>query len=164
MNCGAKYGLIMAQTFGYMITWTTYGTWLQGDKRGYVKEGKILPSNQPLEDANKQNLAKESVKLSSAHRQIVQNAILEKAKQLNQKMYALSVSYNHVHLVAGYIPMPMGLVVRHYKGVAQTALRKVGLAGRVWTKGFDKRYCFDEQTLKNRINYVKSHDENLAYI
>jgi REP element-mobilizing transposase RayT len=150
----------MAKTLGYMITWTTYGSWLQGDKRGYVKEGKILPSSQPLANANKQNLSKEPVRLSDTHRQIVKDAILEKAKQLNQKMYALSVSCNHVHFVVGYIPMPMGLVVRHYKAVAQTALRKVGLAGRVWTKGFDKRYCFDEQTLKNRINYVKSHDKN----
>jgi hypothetical protein len=54
--------------------------------------------------------------------------------------------------------MPIGLVVRHYKGSAQAALRKVGVAGRIWTKGFDKRYCFDQQTLQNRINYVKSHD------
>jgi len=33
---------------GYMITWTTYGSWLQGGKRGYVKNGKILPANDKL--------------------------------------------------------------------------------------------------------------------
>jgi len=150
----------MAKTIAYMITWTTYGTWLQGDERGYVKNGQILPPNQSLEDSNKQNLSKEPVKLSNVQRQIVQNAILEKADQLNQKIFVLSVSSNHVHIVAEYIPMPIGLVVRHYKGVAQTALRKTGLSGRIWTKGFDKRYCFDEQTLKKRIDYVKSHNKN----
>jgi len=155
VNCGAKYGLIMAKTIAYMITWTTYGKWLQGDKRGYVKNGKILPTNQSLEDSNKQNLSKEPVKLTKTHRQIVQDAIFEKAKQLNQKIYALSVSSNHVHIVAEYIAMPIGLVVRHYKG---SALRKVGLSGKIWTKGFDKRYCFDQQTLQNRINYAKSYD------
>jgi len=151
---------MMAKTIGYMITWTTYGTWLQGDERGYVKNGKILPTNQPLEDSNKQNLSKEPVKLTKIHRQIVQKAILEKAKQLNQKICALSVSSNHVHIVAEYIAMPIGLVIRHYKGSAQAALRKVGIPGRIWTKGFDKRYCFDEKTLNNRIDYVNMHNKS----
>jgi hypothetical protein len=28
----------MVKTLGYMITFTTHGTWLQGDERGFVKE------------------------------------------------------------------------------------------------------------------------------
>ena len=32
--------LIMARMIGYILTWTTYGKWLQRDKRGYVKEGE----------------------------------------------------------------------------------------------------------------------------
>jgi REP element-mobilizing transposase RayT len=154
----------MAKTIAYMITWTTYGTWLQGDKRGYVKSGKIFTPNQSLEDSNKQNLSKEPVKLSLIHRQVVQEAIQQMAKQLNQEIFALSVSSTHVHVLDEYIPMPIGLVVRHYKGAAQSALRIVGLVGRIWTKGFDKRYCFDEQTLKKRINYVKSHNKNSKYL
>ena len=154
----------MAKTIAYMITWTTYGTWLQGDERGYVKDGQIFPPNQSLEDSNKQNLIKDPVKLSPNHQQMVKEAILQKAKQIQQKIYALSVSSTHVHVLAEYIPMPIGLVVRHYKGAAQTALRKTGLSSRIWTKGFDKRYCFDEQTLKKRIDYVKSHDKNSKHI
>ena len=150
----------MAKTIAYMITWTTYGTWLQGDERGYVKDGQILPPNQSLENSNKQNLSKNPINLLQNYRRLVQYAIHEKAKQLNQRIYALSISSNHVHIVAEYIPTPIGLVVRHYKGAAQAALRKTCFAGRVWTNGYDKRYCFDEQTLKNRIDYVKSHNEN----
>ena len=26
----------------YMLTWTTYGTWLQGDERGYGKDGETF--------------------------------------------------------------------------------------------------------------------------
>lgn len=141
-----------------MITWTTYGSWLQGDKRGFVKKGEILPSNQSLANSNKRSLSQKPIKLSVAKQQIVQNAILEKAEQLNQIIYALSVSSNHIHIVAEYIPKPIGMVVRHYKNSVQAALRKVGLAGRIWTKGFDKRYCFDQKTLENRIYYVNSHN------
>jgi REP element-mobilizing transposase RayT len=153
----------MAKTLGYMITWTTYGTWLQGDKRGFVKDGEVQPANQSLVDSNKRCLKKEPVKLSGVQRQIAQLAIIEKARQLNQKVYALSVCCNHVHIVAGYIPKPIGLVVWHYKSSAQVALRKTGLSGKVWTKGFDKGYCFNPQTLENRIKYVKQHNENLKW-
>lgn len=150
----------MAETLGYMITWTTYGTWLQGDKRGFVKKGKIHSSNQRLADANIQRLSKKPVTLSKTHRHETEKAIRQKAEQLNQKIYALSVSSNHVHIVAEYIPRPIGSIVTHYKNAAQVALRRVGLSGRIWTKGFDKRYCFDEQSLRNRIAYVNSHHKN----
>jgi len=30
---------ILRRLFGYMLTWTTYGTWVQGDRRGFVKDG-----------------------------------------------------------------------------------------------------------------------------
>jgi hypothetical protein len=29
----------MADPLAYFLTWTTYGTWLPGDDRGWVKEG-----------------------------------------------------------------------------------------------------------------------------
>ena len=150
----------MAKTLGYMITWTTYGTWFQGDKRGFVKDGKTYAVNQSLADSNKQNLSKNPVRLSGTHRAIAAEAIFEKADRLDQTILALAVCSNHIHLVVDYISLPIGKVVSHYKNAAQVALRKAGLAGRVWTKGFDKRYCFDEQALKSRIDYVNSHKTN----
>jgi hypothetical protein len=150
----------MAKMIGYLITWTTYGSWLQGDKRGYVKNGKTYPSKPSLFESNSQRLSKEAVKLAKEHRQIVTNAILNKAVQLNQKIYALAVTSKHIHIVADYIHRPIGRVVSHYKNASQIALRKAGLCGKIWTKGFDKRYCFDGQSLRNRINYVESHNNN----
>ena len=154
----------MAKTIGYLITWTTYGSWLQGDKRGYVKKGRTYPAKQSLADSNRQRLSREVIKLTKKHRQIVANAILRKAGQLNQKVYALAVTSKHVHIVAGYIHKPIGQVVSHYKNAAQSALRKGDLCGRIWTKGFDKRFCFDEHSLRNRINYVESHNNNNSAI
>jgi len=150
----------MAKTLGYMITWTTYGTWLQGDKRGYVKNGQIHSANPELAMSNQQNLIKNPVTLSKAHRVIVEKAIYEKAHRLNQQIHALAVRSNHVHLVVDYIPRPLGSIVKLYKIAAQFALRKVGISGRVWTLGFDKRYCFDQQTLEKRIDYVNSHKKS----
>ena len=46
----------MGLLIGYMLTWTTYGSWLQGDKRGYVKNGEILGSNPELYKSNQDNM------------------------------------------------------------------------------------------------------------
>ena len=154
---------IMAKTLGYMITFTTYGTWLQGDKRGFVKNGQTYAGNQSIADSNIQNLSKNPVKLSKKHRTIAAKAIFEKAGRLGQKILALAVCSNHVHIVAEYVPTPIGKVVSHYKNSAQDTLRKAGLSGRIWTKVFDKRYCFDEQALKSRIDYVNSHPKDTIF-
>ncbi|MBN1796856.1 MAG: transposase [Sedimentisphaerales bacterium] len=147
----------MAKTLGYMITWTTYGSWLQGDKRRYVKDGQILLPNEALEEANVKLLTKDTVRLSYEQRKIVEKAIRYKANQFGQQIYALAVCARHVHLIAEYIPKPIGIIVQRYKSCAVRALRKDGIQGRVWTNGYDKRYCFDENTLKQKINYVNRH-------
>jgi REP element-mobilizing transposase RayT len=143
-----------------MLTWTTYGTWLQGDERGYVKNGQVLPGDENLLAANAAVLAKAPVKLSADQRKVIEQAILKKAEHLGQKVYAAAICSNHVHLVTSYVPIPVGTVVRYYKNASLVALRQTGFAGRVWTKGFDKRYCFDELSLRIRIDYVNAHNRS----
>jgi len=85
-----------------MITFTTYGTWLQGDERGYVKEGKIYPANKALMQSNKQLQLQDAILLSTAERQLVREAIINEAKTRGQKIYAISVQPNHIHIVVDY--------------------------------------------------------------
>ncbi|MBN1796170.1 MAG: transposase [Sedimentisphaerales bacterium] len=148
----------MANVMGYMVTWTTYGTWLQGDKRGYVKNGKILPPNDNLLQANKANKKGNTIKLSKQQRKIVHNAILKESEIIGQKILALTVCSNHVHLVLDYFPKPISNIVAYYKKAGRLALKETGLTGKIWAKGYDKRFCYDEMTLNRRIKYVKSHN------
>jgi REP element-mobilizing transposase RayT len=153
----------MPNTLGYFLTWTTYGKWLQGDENGYVKDAVTLGANTPLANANSEQLCKDPVVLTPTQRKIVEDAILAKAGEIGQKVFALVVCSDHVHIVADYTTTDLGLIVRYYKMAGQTALRNYGLEGRLWTKGFDKRFCFDEQSLSARINYVNKHNKrNLA--
>ena len=62
-----------------MITFTTYGTWLQGDERGYVKDAIIRPENERLEQANRQSQVQNAVRLSEAQQKAVREAILREA-------------------------------------------------------------------------------------
>ena len=142
----------MANTLGYMVTWTTYGSWLQGDERGFVKDGSILPPDSDLNEINVRNLQKQPVYLTPAQKQIV-----NKAEKLKQNILALTIAEKHVHLVVAYDGTPIESSARHYKNASLVALRKFGFTGRVWSTGFNKRFCFDDRALHNCINYVNRH-------
>jgi len=147
----------MGKIIGYMVTWTTYGTWLQGDKRGYVKDGKTLCKNDALLQSNLKRLKNPATRFEDEHKTIVRDAILEKAQEIHQQIYAIAVYSNHVHVVVELTNEPIEKVVSYYKNAARFALRAGGFDGKIWTKGCDKRFCFNRTELTNRINYVKNH-------
>ena len=149
----------MAKTLGYMITLTTYGTWLQGDKRGYVKNGQTCHGNKALMQSNKKSQSQDMVKLTRNQQQVVRKAITEESKLQDQRIYALSVQSNHVHIVAEYTRQPISKIVAYYKKSARLALKAAGHNGKLWTKGYDKRFCFDRTALEQRIKYVQDHNK-----
>jgi REP element-mobilizing transposase RayT len=147
----------MGKTLGYMVTFTTYGTWLQGYKKGFVKDGKILKACERLEQANKKALSGDEVKLGKREREIARTAILQEAKRIGEMVLALSVWSNHIHIVIKEGGKPVDMVVNRFKTAAYYALRGDGVDRRVWTTGYDKRFCFNEESLRKRIEYVEGH-------
>lgn len=147
----------MGNIIGYMITWTTYGTWLQGDKRSYVKNGKILRKNDALLQSNLKGMKYPAARFNPEHCAVVHRAILNKAKEIKQWIYAVAVCSNHVHIVTEHINESIERVVSYYKNAARLALRDKGFIGRVWTRGFDKRFCFNQEELEKKVKYVENH-------
>ncbi|OQA02724.1 MAG: hypothetical protein BWY69_00898 [Planctomycetes bacterium ADurb.Bin401] len=143
---------------GYMLTWRTYGTWLQGDERGYIKDGQLLNQNQKLEQANKENLKKEPIEFNAMQIEAVKKSIIQEAKRLNQKIYALSVLPNHIHLLVEKIDESIESTAAFYKTTARISLYKNGLEGKIWAKGYDKRYIFTQEELLNRMVYILKHN------
>jgi len=129
-----------------MITWTTYGTWLQGGKKGFVKDGEVRGENVAIKKDCEKKLEGEPVRLGHNEKNIVREAIIEAAKRFKQKILAIAVYSNHVHIVAEYVGVPISVLVSYYKNAGRAALQKSGFKGRAWTSGYDKRYCFDEPT------------------
>ena len=147
----------MRKTVGYMLTWTTYGTWLQGSKKGFVKDGEVRGENVALEIDCKEQLKKKPVRLRGKEKEIVQEAILKAAKRFEQQICAIAVCSNHVHIVCEYVDVPISVLVSYYKNAGRKALRTKGITGKIWTRGYDKRFCFDQKALKERIKYVEKH-------
>ena len=142
---------------GYMVTWTTYGTWLPGDKRGYVRQGKIMPGDPKILKASQSLQKAATVTLDSEQKAIIRRAILQEAQKIGHTIEALAVCTNHIHLVARPCEESIESIVSRYKNVAMFALRIDGSVRRIWTRGFDKRFCFNEKSLNQRIEYVKRH-------
>ena len=149
----------MGKVTGYMATWTTYGTWLQGSERGYVKDGQIRGPLAKLKEANKKAQADRRFILTQENRELVRKAIFEEAARLGQKIHAMAISTTHIHLVLGVTDELIETAVARYKRAATKALRGIGVVGKVWTRGYDKRFCFDEKELRQRINYVQRHNK-----
>ena len=150
----------MAKIVGYMLTWTTYGTWLPGDERGYVKDGEILPDDIKILKRNRKRQKQTAVKLDKKEKQIVKQVIIDEAIRIKQKVEALVVYSNHVHLLARPHSDSIEKVAGRYKSLTTRALWKNGRKGRIWTRGFDKRYCFNEVELEQRKDYIQKHKDD----
>ncbi len=109
---------------GCMLTWTTYGTWLQGDRRGYVKNAKVLPADEGLYKANQKHMKFEPVRLSRKQQSVVRKTILGTAGKAGQKIFALAIAGNHLHLLLEPAGEPFGRVVSRYKILYERRLKQ----------------------------------------
>lgn len=144
-----------------MITMTTYGTWLRGDRRGWVDEGKTLPPDPVVEDADRKRM-KHPVFLFPSERLHETGQYIGRSltSRLKVPVLALSVGTWHVHFVIGPVAHPISTVVKCAKDAARYGLRP----GRpIWTAGYDKRFCFDQRAVRTRIRYVERHNEALGW-
>src|SRR5690242_8249973 len=66
----------MADPLAYFLTWTTYGTWLPGDERGWVERpGQFRSPNPGLEAAARSLLKEAPCVLNHEQRRLVEQTI-----------------------------------------------------------------------------------------
>ncbi len=141
-----------------MITWTTYGSWLQGDKRGYVKNGQIMNGDDNIKIICQKLQKGDTIILNPAEKEIAKQAILKEAEKIRQTIKAIEVCSNHVHIATESCSESIEQIVSRYKNIAMFALYKNGRQGRIWTQGFDKRFCFNQEELDRKIRYIQKHN------
>ena len=146
----------MGRTLAIMVTATTYGTWLRGDRRGWVDDGEILPPEPRLEAYDRTRMKHEPY-LFPADRllavgQMIGDALIER---LGVSILALHVARWHTHFVIAATDHDIADVVKCAKDAARYGLKP----GRpIWTADYDKRFCFDVPSVRNRIAYVERHN------
>jgi REP element-mobilizing transposase RayT len=149
----------MSKIIGYMLTWTTYGSWLPGDERGYVDNGKILLGDDKTLQRNRQRQKSPVVKLNPKEKQIVRQTILAEAERIGHKIEALAVYSNHIHLLARPHTKSIEEIAGRYKSLTTRSLWENGRKGRIWSKRYDKRFCFSEDEFTTRIRYIQKHHD-----
>jgi hypothetical protein len=147
----------MANTLATMITMTTYGTWLRGDRRGWVEDGQIFPADPDLESADRARLKHPPFLFPRDQLHEVGRFIGESVtSRLQLSIFALTVGTWHVHMVVSASRRPIADVVKCAKDAARHGLM---LSRPIWTEGYDKRFCFDVKSARNRIGYVERHND-----
>jgi hypothetical protein len=146
----------MGSTRAILFTMTTYGTWLRGDRRGWVEDGVIFPPNPELEIADRNRLKYPVYKFPEKRLleigEMIGGSLISRRKL---QILALHVGTWHTHFVIGATTHSLGDISKCAKDAVRWGLR---IDRPIWTDGYDKQFCFDEQSLRHRVRYVERHN------
>jgi REP element-mobilizing transposase RayT len=143
---------------GYFLTWVTYGTWLPGDDRGWVKyrNGWQLPD--PIREREaKARMTEDACILTVEQRQVVESQIAETCAFRGWTLHVVNCRSNHVHAVAtADVPDPDKIRI-DLKAWATRALQNKsdGRRKKWWAERGSIRYLNSDDDLQAAILYVR---------
>ncbi len=160
----------------YHIVATTYGAWLYGDERGFrtrhhrehvegdYKNPPPAGAYDALESRSRASLKQPPVVLPQDLRPVVGTAIKERLEGLSVLLVCLSVSGQHVHVLAkmpfGHPRALMGKAKKH----AWFVLRECGWQGKLWGKRGKVLPVRDRAHQLNVYRYIMRHVEQGAWV
>ena len=147
----------MDDTIAILITWTTYGTWMPGDLRGWRKRkcGNQLPRPLLAERCRKK-MKGEAVLLEQHDRETVERACREHCHHRGWQLYAVNARTNHVHVVLAAVDALPQKVRDQLKANCTGALRRQDqplVVERTWTRGGDCEILDLEDDIESAIIY-----------
>jgi len=162
----------------WLLTWTTYGSWLPGDERGFVSRAPRqdgahdirsdpktpYDADQPdLEEAAKSRMSGPGVTLDSDHARVAAEAMIETAHTHHINLIAFSIMADHVHLLC-QARQDGSELLNLFKGVCSRRLSQyfsLGSSPRWWTKSGSKQYIKMGIDLSGAIEYVANQKRTL---
>jgi hypothetical protein len=152
----------MMRVLGTMITMTTYGTWLRGDPRGWVRDGVAQRPCPRLEAADAERMPWPPFEFESSALADIGEAIGRSiVERRRMAVLALTVQPRHVHFIVAGDGGDLGALVKCAKDAVRWHLRP---DRPIWTRGYDTRFCFDDASLRSRIRYVERHNEAMGWM
>jgi len=133
-----------------LMTSTTYGNWLPGDKRGYVDKHNEYgtPFDQPspmLERLARTNMKETTVLFDTEHAEIILERWLNTAGEVRGTLLATAIMCNHFHIAGIFIgTITKAKLLQFFKGRASRALNQRFGKRTWWTDSGSVRYSFEE--------------------
>ena len=157
----------------WLLTWTCYGTWLAGSRRGFVshvkdEQGQWVIHNVPgtpydadmpaLEQHVRSRMKGPPVRLDATAAGAMIAQYLETCDIRRWELHAASVMWNHTHLAVGVPgdPDPEAILelLKSWATRALKKLRPLPPNGTFWTAKGSKRKLKDQDALQNAVIYV----------
>lgn len=158
--------LPMGEPLAYFLTWPTYGTWLPGDERGWVRyrHGWQMPDPALVLEAQAK-MTEDTCILDIGERVLVEKTIAEHCRIRDWKLHAVNCRSNHVHAVVTADRTPEEVrdqlkawCTRKLKD-GQRERQRGPLRKKWWAERGSQRYVNDEVSLEAAIRYVLDGQE-----
>ena len=155
----------MSDLLAYHITWTTYGTWLPGDARGWVKWGEwgVKPGDAEQVVTSRERMAESAVTLTDEQRAIVEQTIRDHCQIRRWCLHAVNARTNHVHVVLTADRDP-DEVMNQFKAWCSRKLSDAAGLVRAVAKKSGRRHWFTEGGNKERIDTEEYLNNAVQYV
>jgi len=148
----------------YFITFTTYGTWVDGTEKGlgsvdreHNQYGSEFVEPDPAREAGAREAMTQPIySMDAARRTVVRDAIVALAREKGWRLLAVHVRSNHVHVVIWTDREP-GRLMSDLKGRASRDLTCAGFENaerRRWTRHDSTRHLFTNQEGERKVEYT----------
>ena len=156
----------------WLLTWTTYGTWLPGDERGSVKRVRtgVEPrelqnkldtpyvAHAPLLERSARERGADPIRLTAAQSKCLWRQFQETAAHRKWHIFAVAIMPNHVHVVVGVKGDPdPAIVLKAFKSYGSRALNQEWPKpqnGTWWTESGSRRKLPDNSAVTRAVEYV----------
>ena len=135
------------------ITATSYGTWLPGSARGYVRKGILLPGDAKLLEMSRGLLKGSPVYFSLAQRNLLFKSLVAACEEFGCRLSDAAVESWHLHWVLFHGDDEIETAV----GRLKTRMRQALSRGRIWTEGYCAEPLFSDLEIENAQEYISRH-------
>jgi hypothetical protein len=87
------------EPLAFFLTWPTYGTWLPGDERGWVRHGIGCQLPDPMRKLEAEaRMTEDACILGAEQRRLVETTIADHCRIRVWELHAVNCRSNHVHV------------------------------------------------------------------
>jgi hypothetical protein len=155
------------EPIAFFLTWTTYGSWLPGDDRGWADSLGHLRAAEPTRTLQASRLLAERPLALGVHQQsVVADVIAAHCKIRGWTLHAISCRSQHVHVVVTAAGVAPEDVMTQFKAWATRRLKAASADDRIqsnrrrwWSECGSKRWIYDVAGLEAVVTYVTERQD-----